>query len=123
MVKKVDDWVIVVIVILAALLVANLFVSGTIFSALADIVSDDEVSLSPAIGYYRAIQQSGLGWCTCTCRVGPGPEGILATQTLLTSPDGCGLDEGERTDCAITDHDTEEILSEIGNMEYDFQPI
>jgi hypothetical protein len=35
MAKSVDDWVIVIIILLAALLIANLFVSGTIFRSIA----------------------------------------------------------------------------------------
>jgi hypothetical protein len=46
MTKKVDGWIIVVIVVLAALLIANLFVSGTIFSSLSTL-SNSDVQLGP----------------------------------------------------------------------------
>jgi hypothetical protein len=57
MAKEVDDWVVVVIIILAALLVANIFVSGSIFRSIS---AASDVSLSPGagIGFYRAIQRS-----------------------------------------------------------------
>jgi hypothetical protein len=47
MVKKVDDWVIVVIIILAALLIANLFISGTIFKVISTIPDGRSVNLGP----------------------------------------------------------------------------
>jgi hypothetical protein len=44
MAKKVDDWVVVVIIILAALLVANIFVSRSIFRSISGF---DGVQLGP----------------------------------------------------------------------------
>jgi hypothetical protein len=61
MAKKVDDWVIVVIVILAALLIANLFVSGTIFTTIAEL-SNSKTNFAPTdLGGGGSTPQGGLG--------------------------------------------------------------
>jgi hypothetical protein len=69
--KGIDNWVIIVIVVLAALLIANLLVSGTIFASLGALQTEP---------LYLAAQDAGGGTGSnpgpyCAPILGPGPGG------------------------------------------------
>jgi hypothetical protein len=105
MAKKVDDWIIAVIVILAALLIANLFVSGTILASLSTISNSIDIDLGPPGGLSGERGTDTIGSDgggddfpsnpTCRCPVRQMPEATSGVYEYSYEWNGCGDDEDE----------------------------